>query len=113
MLFRADSVGDAGAFLGRFFEFHLGEVNSNLTAGFYLPECQFLDSLIPLTGICPIFFLLAFTAVALFLLFGVKNAYEQMLAFQPTFGRLFVTVVLLVWCICSFSGVSTFLYFNF
>lgn len=113
VLFRADSIGDAGVFLGRLLKLDFGEVNAGLTAGFYLPECQFLDSLIPFTGICPEFFLLVFTAAALFLLFGVRNAYEQMLAFRPDFGRLLVTVVLLVWCICSFSGVSTFLYFNF
>lgn len=113
VLFRADSIRDAGNFLGKLLKIDFGGVNADLTAAFYLPECRFLDSLIPFTGICPVFFLLVFMAVALFLLFGVKNAYEQMMAFRPTFGRLLVTAVLLVWCICSFSGVSTFLYFNF
>ena len=42
-----------------------------------------------------------------------NNAYEKMKIFKPTFMNVFVTAVLLVWCICSFAGVSTFLYFNF
>lgn len=113
VLFRADSVGDAAVFLGRLFAFDFGRADSSLTAAFYLPECRLLDSLIPFTGICPEFFLIVFTAAALLLLFRGKNAYERMQSFEPTPGRLLVTTVLLVWCICSFSGISTFLYFNF
>lgn len=113
VLFRADSIGDAARLLGKLLELDFGPVNGSLTAGFYLPECGLLDSLIPFTRICPEFFLIVFTAAALFLLFGVGNAYEKMKEFRPTPGRLLVTVILLVWCICSFSGVSTFLYFNF
>lgn len=113
VLFRADSIGDAARLLGKLLELDFGPVNGSLTAGFYLPECGLLDSLIPFTRICPEFFLIVFTAVALFLLFGVRNAYEKMKAFEPELGRLLLTALLLVWCICSFSGVSTFLYFNF
>lgn len=113
VLFRADSIGDAARLLGKFLELDFGPVNGSLTAGFYLPECGLLDSLIPFTRICPEFFLIVFTAAALFLLFGVRNAYEKMKAFEPELGRLLLTALLLVWCICSFSGVSTFLYFNF
>ncbi len=113
VLFRADTIGDAGVFLGKLLACEFGRVNESLTAAFYLPECQLLDSLVPFTRACPEFFLLVFTAAALFLLFGVKNAYVWMEGFRPTVGRLLVTVVLLVWCICSFSGISTFLYFNF
>ncbi|MEH2955766.1 MBOAT family O-acyltransferase [Candidatus Merdisoma sp. JLR.KK011] len=113
VLFRADSIGDAARLLGKLLELDFGPVNGSLTAGFYLPECGLLDSLIPFTRICPEFFLIVFTAAALFLLFGVRNAYEKMKAFEPELGRLLLTALLLVWCICSFSGVSTFLYFNF
>ena len=113
VLFRADSIADAAKLLGRLASFDFGPVSAELTAGFYLPECRLLDSLIPVTGVCPEFFLIVFTAAALFLLFGVRNAYEKMKAFEPELGRLLLTALLLVWCICSFSGVSTFLYFNF
>ena len=113
VLFRADSIGDAARLLGKLLELDFGPVNGSLTAGFYLPECGLLDSLIPFTRICPEFFLIVFTAAALFLLFGVRNAYEKMKAFEPELGRLLLTALLLVWCICSFSGVSTFLNFNF
>ena len=104
VLFRADSIADAAKLLGRLASFDFGPVSAELTAGFYLPECRLLDSLIPVTGVCPEFFLIVFTAAALFLLFGVGNAYEKMKEFRPTPGRLLVTVILLVWCICSFSG---------
>ena len=113
VLFRADSIEDAARLLGKMAAFNFGPVSAELTAGFYLPECRLLDSLIPFTGICPEFFLIAFTAAALFLLFGVKSAYEKMKEFEPTYGRMLAAAAVLVWCICSFSGVSTFLYFNF
>ena len=88
VLFRADSIGDAARLLGKLLELDFGPVNGSLTAGFYLPECGLLDSLIPFTRICPEFFLIVFTAAALFLLFGVRNAYEKMKAFEPELGRL-------------------------
>ncbi len=113
VLFRADSIGDALKLLGRIGDLEFGGIESSLAAGFFLPECELLSSLIPVSWLGPKFFLVVFLAVALFLLFGVSNAYERMKRFEPTMGRLLVTAVLLVWCICSFSGVSTFLYFNF
>jgi alginate O-acetyltransferase complex protein AlgI len=36
-----------------------------------------------------------------------------MLAFRPNIRNLLAAAVLLFWCVMSFSGVSTFLYFNF
>lgn len=56
---------------------------------------------------------IAYFMVATFLLLGSKNAYEKMQNFRPTAFRMITTVFLLVWSVFSFTGISTFLYFNF
>ena len=53
-----------------------------------------------------VFFMIAFVAV----LFG-KNSSE--VRFKPTLVRGLGTILMLVWSIISFTGVSVFLYFNF
>ena len=47
------------------------------------------------------------------LMLGARNAREHMLSFRPTVKNLLAAAVLLFWCVMSFAGVSTFLYFNF
>ena len=44
---------------------------------------------------------------------GLPNTYELTDRFRPTLGRAALTVVLLVLCVLSLSGVSVFLYYNF
>jgi len=51
--------------------------------------------------------------MALFIVLGTTNSHERMLAFKPTVKSMAWTAVLLALSIFSFSGISTFLYFNF
>lgn len=93
-----------------------GPVNENILNAFLLPEIQLLIRQIPqlnFLAFSPGPLLALFYGGAMFLILGVPNAYEQMCAFRPGWKTCLVTVVLLVWCVLSFSGVSTFLYFNF
>lgn len=116
VLFRADSIKQAGELLKRIFAMNFGNIHWNITDAFNLVELKFLLTKVLRLNILethPQFLLLLFFVVAFVLILGVKNAYEKMLDFKPTLARMLFSAVLLVWCIVSFSGVSTFLYFNF
>lgn len=54
-----------------------------------------------------------YTAFALFAILYMKNTNERIKTFKPSIFNSFITVLLLIWSILSFAGVSTFLYFNF
>lgn len=116
ILFRANSIGDAVTFLRRLLALEFGPISSGITDAFLLPELQLLlrniSALEPLQY-APAPLLILFYGGALFLILGPRNAYEHSQDFKPSLGNLLCISLLLVWCILSLSGVSTFLYFNF
>lgn len=116
ILFRADSITDALNMVKRLAAMDFGPVNENILNAFLLPEIQLLIRWIPQLNFlefAPAPLLTVFYGGALFLILGVPNAYEHMQAFRPNLRNFLVTALLLVWCTLSFSGISTFLYFNF
>ncbi len=116
ILFRADSIGDAIIFLKRLLVLDFGPIHDGILNAFQLPEIMILVRRIPQLIYLewnPGLLVLVFFSAALYLLLGEKNARERMLEFKPSLKNLLLTVILLVWCVLSFSGVSTFLYFNF
>ncbi len=115
-LFRANSIADAITILRRILAMDIGPINENISKAFLLPEIQLMIRHIPGMNwfdFHPNTLLLIFYVGAMALILGSRNAYEHMLAFRPTVKNFFVTTILLVWCVLSFSSVSTFLYFNF
>ena len=93
-----------------------GPVNEAIVSAFLLPEIEFLLRTVPqleFLKYSPTLLLTAFYGGAMALILGAKNAREHMLAFRPTVRNLSVISLLLFWCVMSFSGISTFLYFNF
>lgn len=116
VLFRADSFSHAAELLGRLFSMEFGPVSSSISSVFLLPEFEFLLGPIRLFRFlenspaltCGIFF-----GGAMLLILTCKNAYQHMQEDKITMPRLFACLLLLIWCIFSFSSVSTFLYFNF
>ena len=115
VLFRADSIADAGRLLSRIFTLAPGPLAPEMAECFNLAECRFLAGRIlrqDMGALWPYTFMTVFFAAAAWLV-ARRNAYERACAFEPEWKRGTVTVVLLVWCVLSFSGVSTFLYFNF
>ena len=114
VLFRADSIADAGRLIGRIFALEAGPVNLEILSAFETVELTAVFShLLQLkvekyTYVCMIAFF-----VAAFLLLRSRNAYARMKDFSPTILRAGITVLLLIWCVLTFPGVSTFLYFNF
>ncbi len=76
----------------------------------------FVPDMLSVSGIAkttdPRFFL-GYLALAIILLFFCKNAKEHMDSLRPNILLAIALPVLLLLCLLSFSGVSTFLYFNF
>ena len=119
IFFRADSVRDGVRLGWKIVNLKVTGIAGNLTDCFNLAEFRFLNRILAnMTGIdileqFPYFYLGLFLVGAAVCTLGKKNAYERMMDFSPTGGSLIITVTLLLWSICSFSGISTFLYFNF
>jgi len=116
ILFRADSIGDALVIFKRIVQMEFGPVDPGILNAFLLPELEILINKIPqLIQLqwYPNTLLLPFYTGAMALILGARNANEHMLAFRPDIKNLLATALILFWCVMSFSGVSTFLYFNF
>ena len=110
VIFRADSVGDAWLFFTQFtrvtdFSETIGMLQSVYTAGFEL-----VGHLVPqFSVIMPVMlFVFAFVASTF-----MKNTNRRLEGFRPSPAKAVFVPCVLVWCIMSFAGVSTFLYWNF
>ena len=113
VLFRADSVTQAFAFLGNVFSMQFGPVCPELMGAFSSVELMYILNQTPLSAVAPALLLSGYFLLAMVLAVGFHNAYEKMCSFKPTVCNLLLTSFLLLWCVFSFAGVSTFLYFNF
>lgn len=115
VLFRAGSIIEAGQMIKRIIVLQFNGIQPEFVDFFNLPEFRVILSVckIDILNQYPYFFMVIFFIIAFFLIFSRKSAYEKAETFQPTIANVFFIVILLVWCIFSFSGLSTFLYFNF
>lgn len=116
VLFRAESLADAFHIIGQLFAMDFGPLSQSLSAVFLLPEFELLFGSIPFLAsweIWPTLWALIAFGFAMVLLLWCRNAQERMAYFRPGLKNMLGTYALLVWCILSLSGVSTFLYFNF
>ena len=116
VLFRADSITDAVQFIQQMFSANWGPVHESLINAFLLTEFDFVFGPIPFFDFLdtwPVIWPITFYLAAMVLILFARNAREHMLNFKPSIQNLILIYVLLIWCLLSFSGVSTFLYFNF
>lgn len=119
LFFRADSVGSGFTMIKNMIGTDYGRASYGLGRSVCTVETDKLELLfLKVTGldlptVCPEWVLLFLLLISFAMIAWKRNAYEEAKQFKPTFGRLLLVTVLLVWCILSFSGVSTFLYFNF
>ncbi len=116
IIFRADSLQNAGMFIRQLLVMDFGPVRSELINALLLPELRFLMNYIPALSFLefyPGIWLTILYGGAMLLILNVRNAKERMLDFRPNGINCFCMIILLVWCVLSLSGVSTFLYFNF
>lgn len=115
VIFRANSIADAMKFFAAVFSFNFTEINENIISCLQLPEFVWISGKIHfyMWNWNKHIFLLLIYAGVYFCILQSKSAYERMQNFEATIGKSITTAVLLTWCIFSFSGISTFLYFNF
>lgn len=116
ILFRCENIPDSLRFFQRLGAWQFGPIRGELSSAFLLPEFEFVFSHIPFlsfVNLHPELLLLVWFGCTMALLLIPKNACQHMEQFRPTRWNLLSSMVLLLWCIMSFSGVSTFLYFNF
>ena len=82
-----------------------GPIRDSITKAFELPG-----------GIRPGYnaiFMMAWYVLSLFACLGMRNTYEKTMDFKPTVLNAMSTVILILYCVLSLSGVSVFLYVNF
>lgn len=114
VFFRADSITNALRVIKRVVVPNFGSLNPDMARCFELPELKYVFSLFTFTEtISPYLSIIVFFVIAFWFLLKSNNAYEKMLEFKGTLSNAITTAVLLVLSVLSFSGISTFLYFNF
>lgn len=113
VLFRANSISDAGLFFRRILSFDFADIGSGISQAFKIIELEIPFSNIFNGDIPQLIWLLMYSVLAFLLILGFRNAKEHTDTFKPTLIKGIVTAVLLVLCIFSFSGMNTFLYANF
>jgi len=105
VFFRATSMADAIAIVKSMLMMDFGPIRSSITSAFALPGGF-------RSGYNAIF-MMAWYVLSLFACLGLRNTYEKTMDFKPTLLNAFTTVILILYCVLSLSGVSVFLYFNF
>lgn len=113
VFFRAETFSQAAILLKALVSWNFAPIDPNFIEMFRLKELRKVLSVFKLETIYPPFLITAFFLIALILILGRKNSYEKMKDFKPGVINMLTTLFLLTWCVFSFSGISTFLYFNF
>ena len=113
VFFRASSVYDALTLLNRIMLFNFDDIFADITSCFNLDEIVIFLDLFKIRIVYPNIMVLVSFILAFFCVLGMNNSYEKMKLFKPSVWNCFIVVILVTWSICSFSSVSTFLYFNF
>lgn len=110
VIFRADSLTQAGEFFGQLASFNGFSPSGDLFNTMYQGGFELMGQFIPKLKILLPVGLFGF---ALFASVFMKNTNERILAFKPTYTKVLLTSGMLFWCVMSFAGVSSFLYWNF
>ncbi len=113
--FRAENIGQANALLRTACTGEVKRISADLAECLQPDEFWYVIKVLHLDNLSFSRYILMFVILAagLYLAMAGRNAQERVARLR--YGPLSAAVltVLAVWCILSFSGVSTFLYFNF
>ena len=116
VVFRANDLKQAFLFFKRMVLLDSFDIRRELWAQYELIEIKYLAEHVihPLgyiEGIIDGLYMWILLFVSFFVVLNLKNSNE--IKFRPTLGRSLATIVMVVWSVMSFAGVSEFLYFNF
>ncbi len=115
VFFRANTISDALLLFKRMFSGGIRPYYSDFANYFRLDEIWYVFKLTPIVNfnfawdLCMWLFLVASAVIVFFGKSAINFAKECRIGILTTF----LTAILLVWCVLSFGGVSTFLYMNF
>ena len=116
VFFRANSIQEGLWMIAKVFTGGFGPINTAITDVFNIVEVTTVSEWIlniHIKAMYPnVMTLLIYGGTLLAVIFA-PNAYEVTKKMRFTVWEMLITAVLLVWCIISLEGVSTFLYFNF
>lgn len=115
VFFRAPDLRSALGLFGRMASKGAGLPCAGILDAFCLDEFWYVMKVLGLAGLpySELYLCILFLAAALYLIFFHGNASEMAERFRANKRSMAGTAVLLLWCVLSLSGVSTFLYFNF
>ncbi len=115
VFFRADTIAGALVFVKRLLIMSQFNIPRELIDSFILPEAQFLIDhtklFAYLNNVTNAIWVWIFILPALWTVLNFKNC--SAVKHKTTIARGMMTIVCIVWSVISFSGISTFLYFNF
>lgn len=115
VFFRANDVTVACELIERIFTGSWSLPAENFVEGFNLWEFWYVLKILKLTAFnySKYILMLMFSVFTLGVTFFAPNIHEYVKRMKFNIASAVVVSILLVWCIVSLSGVSTFLYFNF
>lgn len=115
ILFRAESLPQAGIFFSKLFSPWELRVSRDFLSQFDLLEFTYLEEHVSALGNMiaeyPGVHLMILLAAALWIVFFTKNCHEK--KYIPNLRNALASIVMLAWSVLSFSKLSVFLYFNF
>lgn len=114
VIFRADSVTQAFEFYKELFSFNFIELDRSFLKLMQMVGVQLLSEFIPVAGdyIKDYSWVWLF-ALAFILSVSAKNAFVRIREYRIKWYHPIITAGILFWCIMSFGGESSFLYWNF
>ncbi len=113
--FRAPSIGAANEMIKNVLRCNFALPSADFADGFNLAEIWYMMKMVHITNLSfsKYIMMIVFTVGGLILTFFGKNVHELADNTKYRTSTAIGLAILLVWCIMSFAGVSTFLYFNF
>ena len=106
LIFRADSIAQAGQIIAKVFSMNFGKVSKELTALFSQTEFKLISIIFSENGA-----MYVFIAVALFIVMNLLPYSRK--SFKPNILNMFGCIILFLWSALSLAGVSEFIYFGF
>jgi len=115
VMFYAASVEEGLMVWGKILSFKSMNISADLPILFIMNEVNMILGMLgPIGALSATYyqwFMVVYIIIAFVICLFGKNLHEE--EFRPTAGRAVLSALLMIWAVISFSGISTFLYFNF
>lgn len=113
VFFRAETFQQALSLLKALVSWNFQPIDNVFIQIFRITELKKLLAPFRIETLYPPAIITAFFVLAGILILGCRNSCEKLERFKPSARNMLSTFILAAWCVFSFAGMSTFLYFNF